>query len=345
MKKRNAALVLAAVGATALTAGCATGPERKPGDPLEPMNRAIFKFNDTVDQAIAVPIAKGYQKVTPQPFRTAVSNFFSNLGDISNFANDLLQLKITDATEDLMRVAFNSTFGLGGLLDWATPAGLPKHKQDFGLTLGRWGIPSGPYLVLPIFGPSSFRDSVGLAVDVRFNPMNYMEPAVRNPMYGAQFVSVRSDLLGASSLLEQAALDKYSFVRDAYTQQRKSLLKGSSAPPALPDYGDPGASDDGDTGAAAGAGSAAGGAADVSAASGAAAGGTAASGAAAESAPAAGAAGNGAAAGAAGAPGAGVSGKAGTAAPAKAASGSNETAAPAAASDGAATPASAPAGQ
>ncbi|MFX1738039.1 VacJ family lipoprotein [Paraburkholderia sp. A1RI_3L] len=346
MKKRNAALVLAAVGATALTAGCATGPERKPGDPLEPMNRAIFKFNDTVDQAIAVPIAKGYQKVTPQPFRTAVSNFFSNLGDISNFANDLLQLKITDATEDLMRVAFNSTFGLGGLLDWATPAGLPKHKQDFGLTLGRWGIPSGPYLVLPIFGPSSFRDSVGLAVDVRFNPMNYMEPAVRNPMYGAQFVSVRSDLLGASNLLEQAALDKYSFVRDAYTQQRKSLLKGSSAPPALPDYGDPGASDDGDTGAAAaGAGSAAGGAADVSAASGAAAGGTAASGAAAESAPAAGAAGNAAAAGAAGAPGAGVSGKAGTAAPAKAASGSNETAAPAAASDGAATPASAPAGQ
>lgn len=337
MKKRNAALVLATVGATALTSGCATGPERKPGDPLEPMNRAIFKFNDTVDQAIAVPIAKGYQKVTPQPFRTAVSNFFSNLGDISNFANDLLQLKITDATEDLMRVAFNSTFGLGGLLDWATPAGLPKHKQDFGLTLGRWGIPSGPYLVLPIFGPSSFRDSVGLAVDVRFNPMNYMEPAVRNPMYGAQFVSVRSDLLGASNLLEQAALDKYSFVRDAYTQQRKSLLKSSSAPPALPDYGDPGASDDGDTGNAGGA-PAAGGAAGA-------AGTAAASGAAADTTPATGAAGNAAAAGAAGAPGAGVSGKAGTAAPAKAASGPNETATPAAASDGAATPASAPAAQ
>jgi len=244
MKLRNTVLALAATG---LISGCATGPDRKPGDPLEPMNRAIFSFNDGVDRYIAVPAAKGYQKVTPQPLRTAVSNFFSNLGDLTNAANALLQLKITDATEDIVRFAFNSTFGLGGLIDWATPAGLPKHHQDFGLTLGHWGIPSGPYLVLPLFGPSTVRDSMGLIVDVKFNPLNYMEPAVRNPLYVLQFVSVRSDLLGASSLLEQAALDKYSFVRDAYTQQRQSRLRGSGDNPApLPNY-----DDHGDSGASA----------------------------------------------------------------------------------------------
>ncbi|WP_153077331.1 MlaA family lipoprotein [Paraburkholderia bonniea] len=242
-------LVLAVLAAS-LVSGCASGPTRKPGDPLEPMNRAFFKFNDALDTAVAVPLAKGYQKVTPQPLRTAVSNFFSNLGDLSNAANNLLQLKITDAAEDVMRFAFNSTFGLGGLLDFATPAGLPKHRQDFGLTLGHWGVPSGPYLVLPVFGPSSLRDSMGLVVDVRFNPLNYAEPAVRYPLYVTQFVSVRSDLLGASELLNQAALDKYSFVRDAFTQQRRARLQGATtAPMPLPDYGDYGDPDD-DTGAA-----------------------------------------------------------------------------------------------
>ncbi|WP_176061310.1 VacJ family lipoprotein [Paraburkholderia sp. BCC1876] len=244
MKLRNTVLALAATG---LISGCATGPDRKPGDPFEPVNRVVFKFNDGLDTYVARPVAQGYQKVTPQPLRTAVSNFFSNLGDLSNAANALLQLKITDATEDLVRFAFNSTFGLGGLLDWATPAGLPKHHQDFGLTLGHWGVPSGPYLVLPLFGPSTVRDSMGLVVDVKFNPLNYMEPALRNPLYVLQFVSVRSDLLGATDLLQQAALDKYSFVRDAYTQQRKARLRGTGDNAApLPNY-----DDQGDSGAAA----------------------------------------------------------------------------------------------
>jgi phospholipid-binding lipoprotein MlaA len=245
MKLRNTALALTAAG---LISGCATAPDRKPGDPFEPVNRVIFTFNDGVDRYIAVPVAKGYQKVTPQPLRTAVSNFFSNLGDLTNAANALLQLKITDATEDIMRFAFNSVFGIGGLLDWATPAGLPKHHQDFGLTLGHWGIPSGPYLVLPLFGPSTVRDSMGLVVDVKFNPLNYVEPATRNPLYVLQFVSTRSDLLGASSLLEQAALDKYSFVRDAYTQQRLARLRGTTrGNPPLPNYDE----DHGNTGPAA----------------------------------------------------------------------------------------------
>ncbi|WP_322048209.1 VacJ family lipoprotein [Paraburkholderia sp. J67] len=246
MMKKQAALTMAAASlALLVTSGCATGPDRKPGDPFEPANRAIFKFNDALDTHIAQPIAKGYQKVTPQPMRQAISNFFSNLGDISNFANDLLQLKITDATEDLMRLAMNSTFGLGGLIDFATAAGLPKHHQDFGLTMGHYGVPAGPYLVLPVFGPSSIRDGIGMGVDVKFNLLNYIEPAVRNPMYIAQFISTRSDLLGATDLLQQAALDKYSFVRDAYRQQRQSMIRGSQGSNApLPDYGDPGATDD-----------------------------------------------------------------------------------------------------
>jgi phospholipid-binding lipoprotein MlaA len=237
MKMRTTALALLVAG---VATGCATGPDRKPGDPLEPMNRQIFKFNDAIDRAVAQPVARGYQKVTPQPLRQAISNFFSNLGDLGNAANNILQLKITDATEDIMRFVMNSTFGIGGLIDFATPAGLPKHHEDFGLTLGRWGVPSGPYLVLPLFGPSSIRDSTGYVVDFRFNLIHYTKPAVRNPLYIAQFISARSDLLGASDLLQAAALDKYSFVRDAYTQQRASLLRGSSPNAApLPNYGDP----------------------------------------------------------------------------------------------------------
>ncbi len=245
----NLRTLTALLPAAALLAGCASPSTRTPGDPLEPMNRVVFKVNDTIDQHIAVPIAKGYQKITPHPLRTAISNFFSNLGDLNNFANELLQLKITDATEDLIRFAMNTTFGIGGLIDFATPARLPKHHQDFGLTLGRWGIPSGPYLVLPIFGPSSFRDGVGLAVDTRFSPMIYAPVDAKRPLYALQFVSARSDMLGATNILQQAALDKYSFVRDAYTQQRQAALGADSAtPPALPNYGD---EDDGTTPAAA----------------------------------------------------------------------------------------------
>ncbi|MGY6241809.1 MlaA family lipoprotein [Burkholderia ambifaria] len=234
-------IIAATVAASAVLSGCATGPNRNPNDPLEPMNRAMYKFNDTVDTNIAVPIAKGYQKITPTPMRTAISNFFSNLGDLGNMANNLLQLRITDATQDLMRVAMNSVFGVAGLIDIATPAGLPKHHQDFGLTMARWGMPSGPYLVLPVFGPSTIRDGVGRAVDVRFNLLNYIEPAARNPMYIAQFISARSDLLAATDLLKQAALDPYSFVRDAYLQQRKSLTyRGQSASATPPNYAEPG---------------------------------------------------------------------------------------------------------
>ncbi|ANB75847.1 hypothetical protein AYM40_26435 [Paraburkholderia phytofirmans OLGA172] len=218
--------------------GCASSFDRTPGDPLEPMNRAVFSFNDRVDTYVARPVAVGYTKITPSPVRTAIRNFFSNIGDIGNFSNDALQLKVTDATEDLMRFAFNSTFGIGGLLDWATPAGLPKHNQDFGLTLGHYGVPSGPYLVLPLFGPSSLRDSTGWIFSYFTTPTSYLQADVSVPLFGVNFISTRADLLGATDVLSQAALDKYTFVRDAYTQRRRYLLGSGTAPPNYTDADD-----------------------------------------------------------------------------------------------------------
>ena len=222
--------------AVLLAAGCATGPQANPDDPLEPMNRVVFKVNDKLDQYVATPVAKGYKAVTPQPVRTAVTNFYSNIADVGNFANNLLQGKGVDAAESLMRVAINSVLGIGGLIDIATPAGLQKHSQDFGLTLGTWGVPSGPYLVLPFFGPSSFRDGVGLYVNFQFDPTTYIDPAWRNSLFAMNVVDVRTNLLGATDLLSLAALDKYAFVRDAYVQRRKYLLEGGSG--KLPDYGE-----------------------------------------------------------------------------------------------------------
>jgi len=229
---RLAALALAATLAT----GCATGPQASPDDPLEPMNRVVYKVNDKLDEYVAQPVAKGYRAVTPQPVRTGVTNFYSNIADIGNFANNLLQGKGVDAAESFMRVAINSVLGIGGLIDIATPAGLQKHSQDFGLTLGVWGVPSGPYLVLPVFGPSSFRDGVGLYVNFWFDPTTYAEPAVRNSLYGLNIVDVRTNLLGATDLLTLAALDKYAFVRDAYLQRRRYLIEGGSG--KLPKYED-----------------------------------------------------------------------------------------------------------
>jgi phospholipid-binding lipoprotein MlaA len=217
--------------------GCATGPDRNPADPLEPLNRATYRFNDVLDRNVAQPVARGYNRVVPRPIRTGVENFFSNLGDVVVAFNDFAQLRIMDGMNDVMRVAVNSTFGLLGVLDIATPAGIDKRDQDFGLTLGHYGMPSGPYLVLPLFGPSSFRDAAGFGVDQSFvAPTSYMDPAWRNSLWGANFVSTRARYLNATNLLEQAALDKYLFVRDAYLGRRRAQL-AEGEEEALPDYG------------------------------------------------------------------------------------------------------------
>jgi phospholipid-binding lipoprotein MlaA len=234
--RRAAALLML----SALLGGCATGPNANPNDPLEPLNRTVFNANDKIDKYVAIPLAKGYQRVTPTPVRTAVTNFFGNLGDVGNTVNNLLQGKGEDAVNSLMRVAVNTVFGIGGLIDIATPAGLRKHPQDVGLTLGNWGISSGPYLVLPLFGPSSFRDGVGLTADFRLDPVSYTAPAARNSLYGLNIVNTRTNLLGTTELLEQVALDKYTFVRDGYLQRRQYLIESETGPRKLPEYEDAG---------------------------------------------------------------------------------------------------------
>lgn len=216
--------------------GCASGPNRNPDDPLEPLNRATWRFNDALDRNIAQPVARGYIRVVPRPVRTGVENFFSNLGDVVVMANDFLQLRFGHGMNDLMRIAVNTSFGLLGVLDVATPAGLEKREQDFGLTLGHYGVPSGPYLVLPLFGPSTFRDAAGFGIDQYAAPVSYMDPAWRNSMWGADFVSTRAKYLNATNLLEQAALDKYLFTRDAWLERRRSLLNEGKEEP-LPDCG------------------------------------------------------------------------------------------------------------
>ena len=163
--------------------------------------------------------------VTPQPVRDSVTNFFSNIGDVYIAANNLLQLKITDGVQDIMRIVINTVFGVGGLFDVATLAKLPKHENDLGLTLGHYGVPAGPYLVLPLFGPSTVRDAVGSVGNYYVNPLSYIDPhGLSWALYGLNIVNTRANLLNAGDVLEGAALDKYSFVRNAYLQRRQYLL-------------------------------------------------------------------------------------------------------------------------
>lgn len=216
-----------------LLAGCASnGDFRDPRDPLEPVNRAVHAFNEAVDDAALKPVAKGYRAVAPRPVQIGVSNFFSNLDDVTVFGNNLLQLKLEQAASDLLRVAFNSTFGILGLMDIATEMGLKKHNEDFGQTLGRWGIPSGPYLVLPVFGASTFRDTAGLYVDSHYaDPITKVESIPdRNTLYGLRGIARRADLLEAVRALEEASLDGYEFSRDFYLERRQALVYDGRPP-------------------------------------------------------------------------------------------------------------------
>lgn len=218
-KLRGAALAL---GVTVLLSGCA-GPN--PRDPFESYNRAMFKFNDTVDQVALKPAATAYRNVLPSFVQTGVNNFFGNLSDVWSTVNNLLQGKGEAGMSDLTRVALNSTFGLAGLLDIASEAGLPKHNEDFGQTLGYWGVPSGPYLMLPLLGPSTVRDTSALPVDFHGDLWYYKEPVyLRNIGTATRAVDQRANLLDASSLLEDAALDRYEFIRDGYLQRRESKV-------------------------------------------------------------------------------------------------------------------------
>lgn len=220
--------------------GCATinGPG-DPSDPLESYNRSIHAFNEGLDKHVLKPVAEVYQEHVPAPISKGVTNFFSNLDDILVFVNDLLQLKFMQAASDLSRIFFNTTVGLLGFIDVASELDMPKHNEDFGQTLGYWGVPSGPYFVLPFFGPSTIRDSAGLATD-----SFYFDPVYRGLETGetaaaltVDAIDARASLLQASKIVDQASLDPYIYIREAILQRRKYLVHDGN-PPLEDDFDD-----------------------------------------------------------------------------------------------------------
>ena len=225
-------VAIASLLALTLLSACATQTNK---DPLEGMNRGIYKFNDVADKALIKPVATVYKTITPSPVRTGFNNFFSNLGSITTVLNDLFQFKFTNAFTDAGRFVINSTFGIAGFIDVAGMDNIEKHKEDFGQTLGYWGIGSGPYLVLPILGPSSVRDTTGLLFDTATSdPITYThnigEVRLHNQLRLAQLIDKRTELLTATDLIDEASLDPYAFMRDAYLQRRASLVQDGLVP-------------------------------------------------------------------------------------------------------------------
>jgi phospholipid-binding lipoprotein MlaA len=216
-------LVLALSAAVLPFLGGCAGFNTNPRDPLEPMNRRVMEFNDGVDAMVLKPAATVYREVLPPLVRTGVSNFFGNLSDAWSFVNSVLQLKLHNAAENYMRLTVNTFFGLGGLLDVASELNIERHREDFGKTLGHWGVPAGPYIVLPLLGPSTLRDTLALPIDRKGDPVRLVDPVGdRTALYVLRAVDVRSNLLRIGTVLEEAALDKYSFTRDAYLQKRRA---------------------------------------------------------------------------------------------------------------------------
>jgi phospholipid-binding lipoprotein MlaA len=206
-----------------LMAGCAVGPN--PRDPLEPFNRKMMEFNEGLDAVALKPAATAYRSVVPPLVRTGVNNFFTNLGDVWSGVNSVLQLHLGDAGENFLRFGFNTLFGFAGVLDIASELNIERHKEDFGQTLGRWGVPAGPFVMLPFFGPSTVRDALALPVDRRADPVyNVRDWDARWSLYALRAIDQRANLLRMTSVLGEAALDKYTFTRDAYLQRRRAQV-------------------------------------------------------------------------------------------------------------------------
>jgi phospholipid-binding lipoprotein MlaA len=223
--RRLLPLILLAV----LASGCATA--RDPRDPWETVNRATYGFNETVDKTIVKPVAMGYKFITPAPIRTWVYNFFSNLNDVVVLANDVLQFKFVQARDDFARILINSTWGLAGINDIASLAGLEKHNEDMGQSFGRWGMGPGPYFVIPLIGPSTVRDTAGFVGDAFIAPIFSPDDiSTRNLLIALRVISGRAELLDAEKILEEAAIDEYAFVRDAYLQRRLNLIHDGKPP-------------------------------------------------------------------------------------------------------------------
>ena len=216
--------------AVALLAGCAAAPSRD--DPFEPMNRALYQFHDTVDTAVVKPVAQAYIDVVPEPIRTGVSNVFNNIEDLISALNGLLQGKLDKFSDDLGRVVLNTAFGVGGIFDLASMVGIERGNEDFGQTFGAWGLPQGPYLFVPFFGPTTVRDGSGAIVRVMVGPVGYIgEVPVRNSLYGLGAIDLRAQALSAGAIVDTAALDRYLFIRNAYLQRRRYLLYDGKPPP------------------------------------------------------------------------------------------------------------------
>jgi phospholipid-binding lipoprotein MlaA len=234
MERRRRCLVLlnSLLLCTVLSA-CATAPADKgvdTPDPLEPMNRAFFAFNDTLDKAVLGPVSRGYAKATPKPVQTGIRNFFDNLTYIETIINNFLQGKIEEGLEDILRVVINSTFGLGGLNDFAGDIGFPQRDEDYGQTLAVWGVGPGFYLELPIFGPSTLRDAATIPASTVSNPLFYADTAVALSAGAVDLVDTRARLESAIKLRDETALDRYIFQRDAWLQRRRNLIFDGNAP-------------------------------------------------------------------------------------------------------------------
>lgn len=218
--------------------GCATVQSADARDPWESMNRSVYKFNDVVDSVAIKPVAEVYVKVVPSLVRTGVHNFLGNLGDVWSLANSAMQLKGQATAETFMRINVNTFLGLGGLLDVATEMRLEKRKEDFGQTLGYWGVKSGPYVVLPLLGPSTLRDSLATPVDMQASASQaFSDSTASNAVTAARLLDVRSGLLQTVDVIKAASLDPYTFVRDAYLQKRNNDIYDGNPPSAF-DYGD-----------------------------------------------------------------------------------------------------------
>lgn len=237
---------MGAVAVFAIVSGCATGPH--PRDPFEPFNRNVSAFNEDVDRTILRPVATAYQTVTPAPVRTGVRNFFTNLTEPWSFANNALQFKVQEAAETLMRFSINTVFGVAGIFDVAGDAGIDRHRQDFGQTLAVYGVGTGPYLVLPVLGPSTVRDTIALPIVWQSDSLRWVDDvSFRNTMTVLRVVDTRAALLRAGAVLDQAALDPYSFQRDVFLQLRDNErtrgddgeLDDGGVLPELPEAGKP----------------------------------------------------------------------------------------------------------
>lgn len=238
LMRRILALVLVPLLALA---GCASAPTADPRDPLEPLNRQVFRFNDALDAAVVKPVAVAYRDKMPVKVRHGINNFFGNLEDAWSVVNNGLQLKARATLDSVLRVGINTTVGIAGLFDVASEMNIERHTKDFGHTLGYWGLPAGPYLVLPLLGPSSLRDTAALPVDWQGNLVNQVDHVpTRNTSAVLRAIDTRSSLLKATGMLEDVALDRYTFTRDAYLQRRRNDIFDGNPPDELPAPESPG---------------------------------------------------------------------------------------------------------